>query len=260
MTTATADNPATTSPLPSPVTPEAAPAVQPIHLMHAQLDLNRLHAWMGTRTIDDLGHAIHCLTTEALGDAAPKQFRLFSSRSTQAVLYGYTNHDESHLTRNHRSFASPLQELAMPAEHLHAKPMPTQWPEGIDIAFDVRCRPLRQRRNREVDAYLSHREANPDADVSRTDAYTKWISDHFERRGGAELKSAVIQAYRQSQTICSHDRFTPMLPETNILGVVTITDSDKFAETVAAGVGRHRTYGFGMLLIRPAIREHGIPQ
>ena len=35
-------------------------------------------------------------------------------------------------------------------------------------------------------------------------------------------------------------------------GVLTITDSEAFASTLAQGIGRHRSYGFGMLLLRPA--------
>ena len=34
-------------------------------------------------------------------------------------------------------------------------------------------------------------------------------------------------------------------------GVLTITDPDAFAQLLARGVGRHRSYGYGMLLLRP---------
>ena len=34
-------------------------------------------------------------------------------------------------------------------------------------------------------------------------------------------------------------------------GALTITDGEKFAQLLARGIGRHRAYGYGMLLLRP---------
>ena len=236
-------------------------AAPPIFFMQAHIDLKHLHTWMGERRIEDLGHAMHCLTTETLGEAAPKQFRIMASRrSPHGVLYGYTLQDVQQLVRNHRSFAVPSQQSAMPAERIAAKQMPTEWPQNTDIAFDVRCRPLRQRERQEIDAFWSMREANPDENISRHDAYIRWIAEYFERRGGADLKSATLEAYQQSKTVTSAHRSTPNLPEATIRGVLTITDSNDFSKVLAAGIGRHRTFGYGMLLIRPAIRNHGVPR
>ena len=35
-------------------------------------------------------------------------------------------------------------------------------------------------------------------------------------------------------------------------GILTITDAAAFSNLLARGVGRHRAYGYGMLLLRPA--------
>ena len=35
-------------------------------------------------------------------------------------------------------------------------------------------------------------------------------------------------------------------------GILAITDPTAFADLLARGVGRHRAYGYGMLLLRPA--------
>ena len=35
-------------------------------------------------------------------------------------------------------------------------------------------------------------------------------------------------------------------------GIMTITDPDAFSGTLSQGIGRHRSYGYGMLLLRPA--------
>ena len=35
-------------------------------------------------------------------------------------------------------------------------------------------------------------------------------------------------------------------------GELEVGDSERFLHLLARGVGRHRTFGFGMLLLRPA--------
>ena len=41
-------------------------------------------------------------------------------------------------------------------------------------------------------------------------------------------------------------------PDALMRGVLEITDGPAFAQLLAGGVGRHRAYGYGMLLLRPA--------
>ncbi|WP_083761830.1 type I-E CRISPR-associated protein Cas6/Cse3/CasE [Alkalilimnicola ehrlichii MLHE-1] len=41
-------------------------------------------------------------------------------------------------------------------------------------------------------------------------------------------------------------------PDALVTGRLTVRDPDTFATLVARGVGRHRAFGFGMLLLRPA--------
>ena len=41
-------------------------------------------------------------------------------------------------------------------------------------------------------------------------------------------------------------------PDAVMRGILTITDAAAFSNLLARGVGRHRAYGYGMLLLRPA--------
>ena len=41
-------------------------------------------------------------------------------------------------------------------------------------------------------------------------------------------------------------------PDAVMRGNLTVTDSDSFVALLARGIGRHRAYGYGMLLLRPA--------
>ena len=40
-------------------------------------------------------------------------------------------------------------------------------------------------------------------------------------------------------------------PEVYLDGTLEITDSEAFNAMIARGLGRHRAFGFGMLLLRP---------
>ena len=232
-----------------------------LHLMQAHIHLPSLNAWMGERGLEDTGHALHCLLTETLGAVAPSHFRLMTRRhSDDATLYGYCRHDSEEIRRQHQAFASPAQDQAIPATAIQTKVMPTEWPDATDIAFELRCRPLRQHHTKELDAYSWLKEKQPDSDVSRVDAYVDWLEEQFEKRGTAVMKRASIEQYQQSRTWTSPNHATPFLPETVMRGVITITDGKNFTQTLATGLGRHRAYGFGMLLIKPAIGAHGIPR
>ena len=43
-------------------------------------------------------------------------------------------------------------------------------------------------------------------------------------------------------------------PSAVLEGTLSITDPVEFRQTLARGIGRHRAFGFGMLLLRPAVR------
>ena len=231
-----------------------------LHLMQARVHLTHLNTWMAERGLSDAGHALHCLLTETLGAAAPRTFRLMTRRySNVATLYGYVFQDAGELRQNHQAFASPAQSMAMPDDVIQTKPMPLKWHPGSEVAFDLRCRPLRRDGNKEIDAYRKLIQRDPSSSQSRLDAYVGWLDDRMKQRGTASLKHASVEQYQQSQTRTSVTNATPYLPETVMRGVVTITDGERFTDTLAQGIGRHRSYGFGMLLIKPAIRGHGIP-
>jgi CRISPR system Cascade subunit CasE len=43
-------------------------------------------------------------------------------------------------------------------------------------------------------------------------------------------------------------------PDALLVGQLRVIDPDAFADLIARGVGRHRSFGFGLLMLRPAAR------
>ena len=88
----------------------------------------------------------------------------------------------------------------------------------------------------------------------REQVYAEWLSAQLERRGGASLdvEQTKLVSFQRTRAIRKlHARHSEG-PDAVMRGTLTITDPVAFAALLAQGVGRHRAYGYGMLLLRPA--------
>ena len=244
-----------------------------LQMVRAKVDAREFHRWMGEKRLRDPDHAIHCLLTECFGDLAPRPFRLILPRGCRiGVFYGYGRSDVDTLRQMADIYADPLQSRVMPVNEMYSKTMPSAWQVGQSLGFEVRVRPVvrrarsnSERRHREMDSFQAEAERHPKGEMprSREQVYADWLSDKFavfpseesDRRRGASLdltqtKLVSFQrtrAYRKAEAT----RYSEG-PDAVLRGVLTISDSEAFAALLAKGVGRHRAYGFGMLLLRPA--------
>src|SRR5262249_3259137 len=107
---------------------------------------------------------------------------------------------------------------------------------------------------REVDAFLVSPQGS-----SRGEVYAAWLRRHMAE-GGAELERAHLKAFRLTRvtrrgraaangTRALHQQ---MGPDATFSGVLTVRDPEAFGGLLARGIGRHRAFGFGMLLVRTA--------
>ena len=236
-------------------------------MVRAEINLPEFRRWMGGKRLMDEDHAIHCLLTECLGrDLAPRPFRFISPRaSSKAILYGYSTADAEDLRASANIYACPLQSRILPVAKLDSKAMPQTWNEGLKLGFEVRIRPIvrcgrgSDRPGKERDAFLAEAIRHPKGEMkrSREHVYTEWLSTQLDRIGGATLdteRTKVVsfqrtRAYRKRRGRHSEG------PDALMRGVITITNSEAFAALLARGVGRHRAYGYGMLLLRPVGRR-----
>ena len=74
------------------------------------------------------------------------------------------------------------------------------------------------------------------------------------------LDDVVLESFRRTRVL-RRDRSggserprTVEGPDAVAVGTVTVTDPDRFAAALARGIGRHRSFGFGMLLLTPPMR------
>jgi CRISPR system Cascade subunit CasE len=157
-------------------------------------------------------------------------------------------------------------------EQAATKAMPEALPKGMRLGFELRACPVIRKssagkvetRNgtrswsegEEVDAFLNEAWHNPDEDLTRESVYRDWLRRQFDIRGGAQIDSVRMERFSiERMTRRDHNGGgTTQIkrPDVTLTGVLTVTESDAFMEVLRSGIGRHKTFGFGMLKIRRA--------
>lgn len=251
-----------------------------LQLVRLPVDLGRLaqiageRGWTrGRRQYFDEGAALHHVLGETFGAAVLQPFRLtVASRQRQGRVYAYTTHAPAELRETAAMTATPEVVAALAPSELQAKVMPSEWRAGRRIGFDVRLRPTVRlsgavaapndrdgRRDHgfdegaEIDAYLAEALNHPNRDAmanggrTREHVYRDWLARRFS--DVATVEEARLAGFRRS--IAARGSKAQEAPDIIMHGTVSIEDADRFAELLAKGIGRHRAYGYGMLLLRP---------
>ena len=239
---------------------------EPLQMIRAEINVRDFQRWMGMRRLQDPDHGMHCLLTECFGPGlAPRPFRaIFPRGGAHGCLYGYGTVDAAALREATDLYADPLQSRIIPPHSIDSKAMPAEWTIGKRLGFEARVRPIVRRTDkaecrpgREWDAFQLEAVQHPKGEMplSREEVYADWLRRQFEIRGGAALESAILVSFQRNRAIRRrHARYSEG-PDALMRGNLVINDGDAFARLLAQGVGRHRAYGYGMLLLRPAGRK-----
>ena len=235
------------------------------HLMRLQPDAKALAAWAVRYKVlspdGDYGYALHGLLSAAFGEQAPQPFRYMGNRHG---LLAYTTVDSDTL-RQHASLATPDVARALGLDALDARPFPCTWKKGQALGFEVRVRPvIRTKDGRERDAFLYAVESNTTEEgegiAQRATIYRDWLAKHLAADGAAEMIQTQIEEFRLTRVLrktgpgANGKRKMQLLtgPDAVFKGKLQVGNPDAFARLLARGIGRHRAFGFGMLLLRPA--------
>lgn len=242
-----------------------------LHLVEIPLMLKRLHQWAarresGLRGDFDEGRALHHLLGEAFGPGALQPFRLLvAPRGKQGTLYAYSEYTAEALRSVAGSVAGPAEIDTLPLARLRSCSRPPEtWREGQRLGFDLRARPVvrllralegpegRFGKGAEVDAFLP--QALRDGETcSREDVYLDWLEARLQGTAKLERESTRLVAFRRCRVQRGGRRIEG--PDAVFHGTLSVQDPAGFARLLACGVGRHRAYGYGMLLLRPPQRR-----
>ena len=247
-------------------------------MVQVPLDMRAFHRWGAERglvrggTFDE-GFALHVLLSSTFGKGVLQPFRLFASpRRAAGSLYAYSDRDGRVLAGTADTVATPDCLSVLDVRRLRTKPLPRTIRAGQRLGFDIRVRPVRRlhadarhangnvlRRGAEVDVFVTQStQDHPKAPaaacersaVRRQAAYVQWLGERLD--GAATLQEAECQlaSFRRTRVVRGDGR-GPEGPDATLYGQLTVTDPERFARCLRQGVGRHKAYGYGMLLLRP---------
>lgn len=222
----------------------------------------RLEASQGD---DDLGYGIHAWLLAAFGSLAPKPWRLFLDRRRPPRLLGYANHSAEELGYHLQEFADPSAYAACkePKKQIVSRPMPV-FKEGLHLSFELLGCPVGRKADSgvEKDLFLMHADKIESATLDRDRIYCEWAREHIEHEEAAKLLAVRLGGFRLTRQV----RFTQkdlglkerkkralIRPWALFQGKISVLNSEKFAHLLRQGIGRHRSFGYGMLLLRPSL-------
>jgi len=231
--------------------------LRPDHLVrHAQL-MGHNHAHD-----EDLGYAIHSWLTDALGELAPRTFRPMEQRNGSLRLLGYGNADADAIREHVRMFATPQAAAVCDWDSAASKPIgDIAWRQGQILGFEVRTCPVVRGKLGERDAFLAQlpKGGEPTAN-SRATVYRDWFSERLDGAASIDTDTFNLKAFRlvstwrqsRSPEAGSRAGRRVVRPDALVSGQLIVRDPDAFRTLLHKGIGRHRAFGFGMLLLRPA--------
>ena len=226
------------------------------------------YRWRESRGFKSFDTALHHMLTEMFGDhepsgPAPKPFRGETPRNYRetSTVYGYGQADAEELQRLAEQFADPMLLDALPPAQFQSKPVVSDWSEGQRLGFEIKVRPTTRRsepakggKAMEEDAYHRHMQLHPDDGMTREEVYCEWLRVRFTNNGGAAINNVRVHSCQMERMRLSGQAPGPMFPKAVMRGELTVTDPSVFNLVLRNGIGRHRAYGYGMLLLRPVGR------
>jgi CRISPR system Cascade subunit CasE len=232
-----------------------------LHLLRIPVHAPRLLRFAAehgiTQEDETLGYTLHAWLTALFGEQAPKPFRYFERRNE---LLAYAPTDAATLLEQARAFASPQAWAALDAEGVVNKPMPEHWKSGQRLRIEVLTCPVARQGNEEKDVFLRALDRLGDDAPPRAALYREWFIrqwsdktrgealhfEHIDMLGLASRSRLLRRARNGGNRLRIVER-----PQALFGADVIVADGELFAALLGRGIGRHRAFGFGMVLLAP---------
>ncbi|UZG43996.1 type I-E CRISPR-associated protein Cas6/Cse3/CasE [Caldimonas thermodepolymerans] len=201
---------------------------------------------------DDLGYTLHAWLTALFGELAPKPFRYLDRRHE---VLGYANTPASQLLERAQAFASPQAWTALDPSGVLGKPMPTSWRTGQRLHLEVLTCPVARKGDEEKDLYLRALDRTGEQTPTRTEVYRDWFAEQC--KDAVELEEVTVLGMSARTRMVRRARNGPNRlriverPQALFAANAIVRDGDRFAGLLARGIGRHRAFGYGMVLLSP---------
>jgi CRISPR system Cascade subunit CasE len=227
-----------------------------LHLLRIPIHAPRLLRFANDHGImqqdEDLGYTLHAWFAALFDGLAPKPFRYLERRSE---VLAYAGVDAATLLEQAKAFGTPQAWAALDPEGVASKPMPATWQVGQRLHIEVRTCPVSRQGNEEKDLYLRALDRCGETTPPRAEVYRNWFSTQWSDAVRIEALdllglSARRRLLRRARNGSNRLHFVER-PQALFGAEAVIIHPERFAALLARGVGRHRAFGFGMVLLAP---------
>lgn len=212
----------------------------------------------------DWGYAAHCLLAAIFRDLAPTPFDVLPGRGDLLTIVAVGDGRLAVPQDVALRFADPIAYNAVKWSLAAARPILLgEWSAGETLSFHARvCPMVRKRRHDgrtvEVDVWADWCESQPDtadeAGPRRRDLYVAWLARELARNGAAAIDHIEMERFRPCPVLrrgAAREPHRLVAPEARMNGRLTVMHPEAFGALIVRGVGRHRSFGFGLLHLRP---------
>jgi len=249
-----------------------------LNLIRIPVNLKYLAKWAGERgkavgfdsSVYDKGKVLHHLLTETFGTEAFKCFRLMvADRAIKGNLYAYSSLGVKDLQANSAIYGMPEHLTVLGIDAIEGKTMPENWRKDQLLGFDLRIRPVRRimkelnlgkekvKSGAELDAFLIEAKRTlPNSSSimnekgrTRQAVYLDWLIERTSDVAEIDRNNTKLNSFIRSKIL--RGKKTIDGPDAIFHGNLKIKDPLKFTHLLEKGIGRHRAFGYGMILLRP---------
>jgi len=210
----------------------------------------------------DIGYLTHCALTGLWGSRSPRPFLILDQEERESVVpvLGYFQVPKTYLSNQQViQLQEELLDLAkinaaidvynmVDWSSFQAKPLPNQWTPGRVYRFRVRCVPVQRIHGREMDIFPKFGRPQ-----DRNRVYSSWIERQFSKYGVSVLDCSMERFQLSTQfrrTQGEHRKGVVFQsPDAIMSGVLRIEDPVGFSRLLCEGIGHHRGFGYGLVLI-----------
>ncbi|MBW2149302.1 MAG: type I-E CRISPR-associated protein Cas6/Cse3/CasE [Deltaproteobacteria bacterium] len=213
----------------------------------------------------DPDYVLHCITCELFCGSILKPFVLDPRQPGNAIL-AYSRYSLEALREQAGTFAPPDIYGLVDWDAWGEKALPETWRSGQRLGFRVRVCPLvrnptghgrngePKKERPEVDAFLASVWREAEIPSGREGIYRLWLGRELARNGAAEMDTAQMKKFQLRKCLRREKNrkvHTLIRPDALFEGTLTVRNGAAFQDLLARGIGRHRAFGFGMMLLRP---------
>ena len=239
-----------------------------LHMIQCTLDPKAFMAFAQEQGLDpgrdelDLGYLGHAWLRAAFGDLAPRPWRLLmprrQNRRRPNRILAYSDQPAEALADHMARFATPSVSAVCPPGAVLGKALPQEWPANRHYAFEALCCPVgrKARTGKEKDIFLIEADNAGKNTLDRPEVYRRWFKNRAESTGGIVVKDVSLEGFRLNKILRKtqdqpREARRGLRPQAVFHGVLLARDGESLLNLLRRGIGRHRAFGFGMILLRP---------